>query len=153
MLGKKRIENEQEGVDTLIGRGCRIEGDVVFQGGLWVGGHIIGNVRAEPQGAGYLIVLPEGRIEGDVCARHIVVRGEVVGNLHATDRVELLARARIIGNIAYAGMTMQVGCSVLGKLMQAEESNIPADHASLSAALRARGYNSKLLIHKAGAFT
>ena len=153
MLGKKRIENEQEGVDTLIGRGCRIEGDVVFQGGLWVGGHIIGNVRAEPQGAGYLIVLPEGRIEGDVCARHIVVRGEVVGNLHASDRVELLARARIIGNVSYGGMTMQAGCSVIGRLLQVDESNIPDERASLSAAPRARGYNLKLLIYKAGAFT
>jgi cytoskeletal protein CcmA (bactofilin family) len=153
MMRNKRIEHEQDGIDTLIGRGCRIEGDIVFRGGLWVDGHIIGNVRAEPQGAGYLIVPPQGRIEGDVCARHIVVSGEVVGNLHASDRVELLARARIIGNVSYGGMTMQAGCSVIGRLLQVDESNIPDERASLSAAPRARGYNLKLLIYKAGAFT
>ena len=153
MMRNKRIEHEQDGIDTLIGRGCRIEGDLVFRGGLWVDGHIIGNVRAEPQGAGYLIVPPQGRIEGDVCARHIVVSGEVVGNLHASDRVELLARARIIGNVSYGGMTMQAGCSVIGRLLQVDESNIPDERASLSAAPRARGYNLKLLIYKAGAFT
>jgi len=152
-MRNKRIEHEQDGIDTLIGRGCRIEGDIVFRGGLWVDGHIIGNVRAEPQGAGYLIVPPQGRIEGDVCARHIVVSGEVVGNLHASDRVELLARARIIGNVSYGGMTMQAGCSVIGRLLQVDESNIPDERASLSAAPRARGYNLKLLIYKAGAFT
>lgn len=153
MMRNKRIEHEQDGIDTLIGRGCRIEGDIVFRGGLWVDGHIIGNVRAEPQGAGYLIVPPQGRIEGDVCARHIVVSGEVVGNLHASDRVELLARARIIGKLSYGGMTMQAGCSVIGRLLQVDESNIPDERASLSAAPRARGYNLKLLIYKAGAFT
>ena len=153
MMRNKRIEHEQDGIDTLIGRDCRIEGDIVFRGGLWVDGHIIGNVRAEPQGAGYLIVPPQGRIEGDIRARHIVINGEVIGNLHASDRVELLARARIIGNISYVGMTMQAGCSVLGKLLQVEESNIPEEHASLPAAPRARGYNLKLLIYKAGAFT
>ena len=153
MMRNKRIEHEQDGIDTLIGRGCRIEGDIVFRGGLWVDGHIIGNVRAEPQGAGYLIVPPQGRIEGDVCARHIVVSGEVVGNLHASDRVELLARARIIGNVSYGGMTMQAGCSVIGRLLQVDESNIPDERASLSAAPRARGYNLQLLIYKAGAFT
>ena len=152
-MRNKRIEHEQDGIDTLIGRGCRIEGDIVFRGGLSVDGHIIGNVRAEPQGAGYLIVPPQGRIEGDVCARHIVVSGEVVGNLHASDRVELLARARIIGNVSYGGMTMQAGCSVIGRLLQVDESNIPDERASLSAAPRARGYNLKLLIYKAGAFT
>ncbi len=152
-MRNKRIEHEQDGIDTLIGRGCRIEGDIVFRGGLWVDGHLIGTVRAEPQGAGYLIVPPQGRIEGDVCARHIVVSGEVVGNLHASDRVELLARARIIGNVSYGGMTMQAGCSVIGRLLQVDESNIPDERASLSAAPRARGYNLKLLIYKAGAFT
>ena len=110
-------------------------------------------LRAEPQGAGYLIVPPQGRIEGDICARHIVVSGEVIGNLHASDRVELLARARIIGNVSYGGMTMQAGCSVIGRLLQVDESNIPDERASLSAAPRARGYNLKLLIYKAGAFT
>ena len=105
------------------------------------------------RGTGYVIVPPQGRIEGDVQAAHIVVSGQVVGNLHAGDRVELLARARIIGDIAYAAMTMQAGCSVSGKLWQADEPNIPADHAPLAAASGARGYNPKLLIHKAGAFT
>ena len=149
----KRSDNGQYVIDTLIGRGCRIEGNVAFQGGLRVDGHIIGDVRAEPEGAGYVIVPPLGRIEGEVRAAHIVVSGQVVGNLHASDRVELLARARIIGNITYAAMTMQAGCSVSGKLLQVDEENIPSEHAPLAAASGARGYNSKLLIHKAGAFT
>ena len=149
----KRSEDGQGGIDTLIGRGCRIEGSVVFQGGLRVDGHITGDVRAEPHGAGYVIVPPQGQIEGEVRAAHIVVSGEVIGNLHATDRVELLARARIIGNITYTAMTMQAGCRVSGKLWQVDQSNSPAEHAPLSAASADRGYNPKLLIHKAGAFT
>jgi len=149
----KRTQNGQDGIDTLIGRGCRIEGNVVFQGGLRVDGHIIGDVRAEPPGAGCVIVPPQGRIEGEVRAASIVVSGQVVGNLHASDRVELLARARIIGDIAYAEMSMQAGCRVSGKLWQADEPNIPAERAPLAADSGTRGYNPKLLIHKAGAFT
>lgn len=149
----KRSEDGQVGIDTLIGRGCRIEGNVVFQGGLRVDGHIIGDVRAEPEWAGYVIVPPQGRIEGEVEAAHLIISGEVIGNLHASDRVELLARARIIGNISYATMSMQAGCSVAGKLWQLDQSNIPAERAPLAAGSDARGYNSKLLIHKAGALT
>lgn len=149
----KRSEDRQGGIDTLIGRGCRIEGKVVFQGGLRVDGYIIGDVRAEPEGAGYVIVPPQGRIEGEVRAAHLIISGEVIGNLHASDRVELLARARIIGNISYAAISMQAGCSVAGKLWQVDQSNIPAEHAPLAAASGTRGYNPKLLIHKAGALT
>lgn len=149
----KRSDNGRESIETLVGQGCCIEGNIVFRGGLRVDGHIIGDVRAEPEGTGYVVVPPQGRIEGDVQAAHIVVSGQVVGNLHASNRVELLARARIIGDIAYAAMTMQAGCSVSGKLWQADEPNIPAGHAPLAAASGARGYNLKSLIHKAGAFT
>lgn len=152
LMWDKRGENGQYTVDTLIGRGCRIEGNVVFQGGLRVDGQIIGQVRAEPPGTGYVMVPPHGRIEGDVRAAHIVVGGQVVGNLHASDRVELLARARIIGNVSYGCMSMQSGCSVTGKVWQNEERNSPEARAPLAAASGIRGYNLKLLIHKAGAF-
>lgn len=77
---------------------------------------------------------------------------DLVGNLHTSDRVELLGRTRIISGIPYAGTVVQAGCSGPGKLMQARESNSPEEHAALSAAPSARGYNPKLLIHKAGAF-
>lgn len=153
MMRDKWSDNGQDGIDTLIGRGCRIEGNVVFQGGLRVDGHIVGDVRAEPQGAGYVVVSPQGQIEGAVRAAHIIVSGQVVGNLHASDRVELLARARIIGDISYSAVTMQAGCSVIGKLWQADSSNIPEEHASLPAAPDVQDYNPKSLIYKAGAFT
>ena len=153
MMREKRMEQSQGGMETLIGQGCRIEGNVVFQGGLRVDGQIVGDVRAEPEGSGYLVVPPQGRIEGEVRAARIVVSGAVVGNLHASDRVELLARASIIGNVYYASLTMQAGCHVIGKLSPADAPNSPEDRAALAAAAGAQGYNLKLLIQKAGAFT
>ena len=143
----------QYGIETRIGQGCRIEGKLVFWGGLRVDGEIIGDVLADPAGAGYLILPAEGRIEGDVRVSAVVVGGEVLGNLHVSGRVELLAHARIIGDISYASIKMRAGCSVTGQLKPLNELNIPEAHASLPAAQGAQGYNLKSLIHKAGAFT
>ena len=143
----------QDGIDTLIGQGCRVEGRVVFQGGLRVDGQIIGDVEADPAGAGHVILPAEGRIEGDVRVSSMVVGGVVLGNLHVSGRVELLARARIIGDISYASIKMRAGCSVTGQLKPFKELNIPGAHAALPAAEGLEGYNRKLLIHKAGAFT
>jgi len=143
----------QDGIDTLIGQGCRVEGRVVFQGGLRVDGQIIGDVQADPAHAGCLVLSAEGRIEGNVRVSAMVVGGVVLGNLHVSGRVELLAHARIIGDISYASIKMRAGCSVTGQLKPFNELNIPGAHASLPAAQGLEGYNRKLLIHKAGAFT
>ena len=145
--------DRQYGIDTLIGRGCRIVGKVVFQGGLRVDGQIIGDVQADPVGAGYLILPAEGRIEGEVRVSAMVVAGEVLGNLHVTGRVELLARARIIGDISYTSIKMRAGCSVTGQLRPFNDLNVPDAHASLPAAQGPEGYNRNILIFKAGAFT
>ena len=145
--------DRQYSIDTLIGRGCRIVGKVVFQGGLRVDGQIIGDVQADPVGAGYLILPAEGRIEGEVRVSAMVVAGEVLGNLHVNGRVELLARARIIGDISYASIKMRAGCSVTGQLRPFNDLNVPDAHASLPAAQGPEGYNRNILIFKAGAFT
>ncbi len=143
----------QYGIETRIGQGCRIEGKLVFQGDLRVDGEIIGDVQADPARAGCLVLSAQGRIEGNVRVSAMVVGGEVLGNLHVSGRVELLAHARIIGDISYTSIKMRAGCSVTGQLKPFNELNIPEAHASLPAAQGAQGYNLKSLIHKAGAFT
>ncbi len=141
---------ELGGVDSLIGPGCRVEGAVVFRGGLRVDGHIAGDVLAEPATGGCLMLSVPGRIEGDVRAENIVIGGEVIGNLHATGRVELLSRARIIGNISYASLSMQAGARVSGALCPQEVATWPIGAPT---ALGASGYNLGPLVQKAGALT
>ncbi len=137
-------------VDSLIGCGCRVEGAVVFRGGLRIDGQIAGDVLAEPMAGGCLMLSAAGRIEGDVRAENIVIGGEVIGNLHATGRVELLPRARIIGNISYASLSMQAGARVSGVLCPQDAAAWPI---GTPAALGASSYNLGPLVQKAGALT
>ncbi len=112
MAGEKR----QISIDSIIGGACSIHGIVKFSGGLRVDGRILGNVEEEPAGSGYLHLSSRGRIEGDVKVAHIVVGGEIIGNLHAADMVELQPRARITGDVHYSALAMQAGAAVTGKL-------------------------------------
>ena len=84
--------NALQGIDTLIAQGCRIDGDLVFRGGLRVDGQISGDVRSETGGVGYLQVTRSGEIRGEIRVAHVVIDGRVIGNLHIAGRVELLAR-------------------------------------------------------------
>ena len=112
MAGDKALR----GIDTLIGRGCRIDGDLVFRGGLRIDGQVHGDIRAESVQEGYLMIARSGQIHGEIRASHVVIDGQVQGNLHITGRVELLARARIIGDIHYLSLGMQAGAAVTGQL-------------------------------------
>ena len=118
MAGEKALW----GIDTLIARECRIAGELVFRGGLRIDGQVCGHVRAEPVQEGYLVVAPSGLVRGDIRASHVVIGGQVLGNLHIAGRVELLARARIIGDIHYVSLGMQPGATVTGQLFPEREA-------------------------------
>ena len=122
MVGEKL----QLSVESIIGQSCRIEGNVLFGGGLRVDGIVRGNVCAEPAGAGYLVVSPKGRIEGCVTVGRVVVAGEVIGDLHVANKVEIQSQARIIGSIHYVSLAMQAGATVSGQLCH---RNAPAEVA------------------------
>lgn len=103
-------------IDTLIGRNTRVKGDISFTGGLHVVGHVEGNVQADNEDA-VLSIADEGRIEGEVRVPHIVLDGTVQGDVHAGERVELGANAKVIGDVYYNLIEMAVGASVNGKLV------------------------------------
>lgn len=124
MFGDKR----QNTVDSIIGSACQIDGNVTFRGGLRVDGRIFGNLRADPEESGYLMLASSARVEGEVRAAVIIVAGVVVGNLHARDKLALQPQARIIGDIHYRALAMQAGAVVSGKLCHESVSqSVPAD--------------------------
>src|SRR5258706_16459467 len=87
----KRKQNKNLKIDTLIGAGTRINGDVEFAGGLHLDGYINGNVTGNVdggQGAGTtLSVSEQGGIEGSVSVSNIILNGIVKGDIDATLRV------------------------------------------------------------------
>src|SRR5580765_5314648 len=85
----KRKQNKNLKIDTLIGAGTRINGDVEFVGGLHLDGYINGNVSGGPNADAILSVSEQGGIEGSVSVPNIILNGIVKGDIDATLRVEL----------------------------------------------------------------
>lgn len=104
-------------IDTLIGRNAGIQGDIVFSGGLHIDGRIAGNVRAEPGAPATLSVSEHGLVQGSVEAPSVVLNGAVTGDIIATDRVVLGAKARVQGNVHYGVIEMALGAEISGKLV------------------------------------
>lgn len=111
-------------VVTVIGQGTVIEGQVRFSGALHLDGKIKGEVSAEPESNAALIISQQGAIEGDVKVEQLITDGSIVGDVHARDRVELGANARVTGTLYYQLLEMAMGAEINGKLVHCESAEL-----------------------------
>ena len=114
MFGKA---NKPSPIDSLIGAGTVIEGNITFVGGLRVDGHVKGNVKATGNKPGTLVLSELAKVEGEIDVAHVVVNGTVAGPVRATEYVELLPKARVTGDVAYKSIEVHVGAIVMGQLV------------------------------------
>ena len=111
-------------VDTLIGRQTEVLGDVRFSGGLHVDGKIKGSVTTlGADKSAHLSVSESGAIEGDVRVPTMTLNGTVIGDVRATERLSLAAKARVTGNVYYKVLQMEPGAMINGQLLY--EGNDP----------------------------
>ena len=113
----KKSSKPQGRIDSLIGVGTMIEGDITFSGGLRVDGEVKGNVRVEEDKTGTLVISEQARIEGEVHVTHVVVNGTVEGPVHASEFLELQPNARVTGDVHYTNLEMHLGAVVQGRLV------------------------------------
>ena len=116
MFGKKTIKSQGR-IDSLIGAGTSLTGDVTFSGGLRVDGEIRGNVRAADGQPATLVLSEHARIEGEISVSHVVINGTVIGPVHSSDFLELQSRAKVTGDVEYATIEMHLGAIVQGRLV------------------------------------
>ena len=138
MFGNKTTttpSKPQNRIDTLIGAGTQINGDITFSGGLRIDGEIHGNVTASGEGASTLVVSEHARVEGEVRVSHVVINGTVTGPVHSSEFLELQPKARVTGDVEYNTLEMHLGAVVQGRLVhdtpaRAVELKLAANAAS-----------------------
>ena len=120
--GSKRSKMTK--VETLVGEGTSVDGDMTFSGGLHVDGTVRGNIMAaNGDGMAVLVVGEHGQVEGEVNVPQVVISGSVVGDVRATESVELAPNSHVTGNIYYTRIEMAMGASVNGQLIHVSKEN------------------------------
>jgi len=123
MIGKKRRTAK---IDSLIGQHTEIQGDIVFSGGLHIDGKAKGNIIAVEPGS-QLTVSDQGTVEGEVKVPNVILNGQVTGDVHTSERIELASEARVNGTVYYNLIEMAIGAEVNGKLVH-RSSNEPGEY-------------------------
>ena len=80
---------------TFIDEGSEIEGTFRFNGTVLVNGRLHGEIIANDS----LIIGEKGVVNASIRASVVQISGEVIGNVYASDRVELCANSRVHGDV------------------------------------------------------
>lgn len=94
MFGSKPRGDAREGM-TLIGEEAFFHGALSAKGSLRVEGVFEGDISDAVD----VEIGPHGRILGNIAAESVIIVGEVVGNVVASRSVELLASAKLTGDV------------------------------------------------------
>ena len=90
-----------------------ITGDVVCDGDLTIHGTVAGAVAVR---GGVLSVEKTARLRADLRAPHIVVRGQVLGAIAATERIVLAATGRAAGSLSAPAIVIEEGARFEGDI-------------------------------------
>jgi len=123
MFGKKQSRHTI--VETLVGSNSKLYGDLHFLGGCHIDGTVKGSVSADPDTDSALSISDIGNVDGGVTVPYVILNGIVKGDVFASQRVELGATARVIGNVYYNLIQMAEGAEINGKLVHQPEGQVP----------------------------
>ena len=83
------------GLVAYLYKGSRVSGQLNFQGSARIDGAVDGEIQCQ----GTLTIGEGAEIRARISGQVVVIRGKVEGNVSAKERIELVAPARLIGNI------------------------------------------------------
>ncbi|HDQ4480471.1 TPA: polymer-forming cytoskeletal protein [Pseudomonas aeruginosa] len=108
------------GQTSLIASGAELIGDMNLKGAVQIDGTVRGALQAHE---GLVRVSAGGRVDGEIRAPHVIIDGQVDGDIHAIERLELGAQARVKGNLHYGLIETAMGAQIEGRLCPMTEAS------------------------------
>ena len=107
--GKRAVK--PSGLTAFIDQGAEIDGKSTFTGTVMLNGTIRGEVTSSDT----VIIGEKGIVQAEVHAAAVIVSGHVMGNVVATQRLELHGGARVFGDIEAPVVVIEAGAVFEGQ--------------------------------------
>jgi cytoskeletal protein CcmA (bactofilin family) len=124
MLGKKEMEDFDKSAElnSILGRGSAIEGNLKVQSSMRVDGRIKGQIQVTDS----LVVGKDGEIDGEIRAKNIIVGGRIKGKIFASGKVVLEAKSSFQGELKTSKLVIDDGALFDGTCTMSESAKILA---------------------------
>ncbi len=116
---------KKDQINAFLGKDTEFEGKLSFNGAVRIDGCLKGEIFTE----GTLIVGESAVLESNIHVSHILVSGEIRGNIIASDRIEINAPGKVFGNIQAPTVVIDEGVVFEGNckmetVKEAEEKKV-----------------------------
>ncbi len=98
---------------SYLGPGLEIKGEISGNEDLKLDSKVEGHVLI----GGFRVTLgPRARVEAEIVAREVVISGEIMGNVRASDRIEIKKEATVVGDLKTEKIMVEEGAYVKGTI-------------------------------------
>lgn len=124
-MPKEHIIDEKS-INTVLAEDISFKGTLKFSTSLMIKGNFEGEIDA----TGHLVIGPKALVKAQIKAATITNYGEIIGNVEATEKLELISGAKLTGDIKTPDLYIEYGCIFNGNCSMPTKSQ-PKDKESL----------------------
>ena len=106
---------------TIIGGSVRVQGNLSGDEDLHVLGRVDGRIELQRT----LVVAVSGIVKAEVVVKNAIISGVVVGNIHASESIEITREGRMVGDIYAPRVIIVDGASFRGTVDMGDIANMP----------------------------
>ena len=107
------VDDAERRTNAWIGQGVTIEGRVTSTQDLRIDGHVEGTIDV----AQHELVLGRGsEVKGNVVAKSVLIAGMIVGDVSATERIQIQATGSVQGDVHTPRLSVLDGAVLQGKV-------------------------------------
>ena len=107
-MKEKRREIDENKITGFFDKDTEIKGELNFKGSFRLDGNFKGKIDSEST----LIIGENGKVDADIKAGHIIILGEIKGNVQAKEKVEIDSTGRVIGTITTPKLVIKEGAYI-----------------------------------------
>ena len=106
------IKNEDFSINTIVGPGTSVLGNIESEGFTRIDGNVQGDVKAK----GRLVIGERARMKSNVSGTLVTVGGVIFGNVLASERLVVLPTGLVMGDIITRRIQADNGCLIHGRV-------------------------------------
>ena len=104
-------------LNGFIDKGSQVRGDLSFDEAFRVDGRFEGKIRSGSE----LVIGETAEVSADIEVGRLTVNGSLRGSVKATERVEMLSKARVFADVTTPALRIEEGATFQGSCQMGEE--------------------------------
>lgn len=121
------MANRIHRIETIVGRGTHIAGDMNINGSAHINGTVDGSIEA----SGFVTVSESGVVKGGIRGEYAIIGGIVGGNIEVKGKVALGKAGRLKGDVIATRLIIEDGAVFHGRSSMVPEPSSADDFDAL----------------------